>query len=277
MQLSLGFSTCPNDTFIFDAMVHGKVDTEGLAFDVVMTDVEELNRLAFRHDIQITKLSYHAFAHVAANYSLLHAGSALGHKNGPLVIGLPPLPAEFPDDATVAIPGKYTTANLLFSIFYPGITRKREMLFSEIESALLNKQADAGVIIHENRFTYEGKGLAKISDLGELWEAATALPIPLGGIAADKKLPLEVRQKIDRVMKRSVLYALAHPASSAAFVKKYARELDEEVVMQHIGLYVNDFTVDLGEEGTCAVGYLFRKAAKTGIIGEVPVDFLLEI
>ncbi len=262
MKLSLGFSTCPNDTFIFDAMIHGKVDTEGLSFDVVMADVEELNRRAFRHDIQVTKLSYHAFAHVAANYTLLRAGSALGRRNGPLVIGLPPLPAELPSDAIVAIPGKFTTANLLFSIFFPGIAGKREVLFSEIESILLKKEADAGVIIHENRFTYARKGLAMMADLGEMWEAETGLPIPLGGIAADRSLPPEVRQRLNRVMKRSVSYALAHPASSATFVKEYAKEMEEEVIRQHIDLYVNNFTVDLGEEGSRAVTYLFREAFK---------------
>lgn len=276
MNLSLGFSTCPNDTFIFDAMIHGKIDTEGLSFNVVMADVEELNRRAFRHDIQVTKLSYHAFAHVAHHYSLLRAGSALGRKNGPLVIGLPPLPAELSADALVAIPGKFTTANLLFSIFFPDITDKREILFSEIESLLLRKEASAGVIIHENRFTFARKGLSMMADLGEMWEAKTGLPIPLGGIAADRRLPLEVRLRLNRVMKRSVTYALAHPASSATFVNKFAQEMEEEVIRQHIDLYVNNFTVDLGDEGVRAVTHLFREASKKGIIEELPEDFLLQ-
>lgn len=276
MRLTLGFSTCPNDTFVFDAMVHGKVDTEGLSFDVVMADVEELNRRAFLHDIQITKLSYHAYAHVARNYSLFQAGSALGRKNGPLVIGRPPLPASLSGTSSIAIPGRYTTANLLFSIFFPEAVSKQMYLFSDIEDAVLRVEADAGVIIHENRFTYQQKGLEQIADLGALWEAKTGLPIPLGGIAADRSLALPLRKKIDRVIKRSVVYALAHPESSAFFVKKFARSMEEHVIRQHISLYVNDFTVSLGEEGILAISTLFREATKCRIIPELPVDFLLE-
>lgn len=277
MKLTLGFSTCPNDTFIFDALVHGKIDTEGLSFEVVMADVEELNRRAFLNALDVTKLSYHACALVAGRYSLLHAGSALGRGNGPLLISRHPLRPEEIRGGKIAIPGRYTTANLLFSLFYPEALRKTEMIFSDIEDALLSGVADAGVIIHENRFTYGQRGLVKIADLGEQWEKQTELPIPLGGIVASNSLPLEVRQTMNRVMHRSVAFAMAHPASSAEFVKAHARELDNEVIASHISLYVNDFTLDLGEEGIRAVTRLFNEASAKGIINPIPGNLFLEI
>ena len=266
MKLTLGFSTCPNDTFVFDAMIHGKIDTEGLTFDVILSDIEDLNRMAFEHAIQVTKLSYHAFAFVSENYILLNAGSALGRKNGPLLISRFPVDPEMVKLQRIAIPGKFTTANLLFSLFFPDARDKREYLFSEIEDALLNDEVDSGVIIHENRFTFEKRGLVKLFDLGERWENKTGLPIPLGGIAADKSLPADVLQKMDRVMAKSVAYALQNPDSSREFVKEYAKELDEEVIRQHIALYVNDFTVDLGKEGRDAIVQFFREARLMNII-----------
>ncbi len=276
MKLTLGFSTCPNDTFIFDAMIHGKVDTEGLTFDVTMTDVEELNRKAFSHDIQVTKLSYHAFAYVASNYLLLSTGSALGRKNGPLLISKNPgIPGKM-DLNCVAIPGKYTTANLLFSLFYPEVKEKREYLFSDIEDALLKGETDAGVIIHENRFTFEKRGLHKLDDLGERWENETSLPIPLGGIAADNSLPLEILIKLDRVLKKSVLYALENPGASAGFVKENAKEMDDEVIRKHISLYVNNFTVNLGVEGERAIRSFFDKAMLLNLIPEIPLHYFLK-
>lgn len=277
MKLTLGFSTCPNDTFIFDALIHGKIDTEGLSFEVIMADVEELNRRAFLNALDVTKLSYHACARVAGRYSLLHAGSALGRGNGPLLISRRPLSPEEIISGKIAIPGRFTTANLLFSLFYPEALQKTEMLFSDIEDALLTGEADAGVIIHENRFTYTQRGLVKIADLGERWEEKTGLPIPLGGIVAANSLPLEVRQALNRVMHRSVAFAMAHPESSAEFVKTHARELNDVVIASHISLYVNDFTLDLGDEGIRAVTRLFDEASVKGIIHPLPGNFLLEI
>ncbi len=274
MKLTLGFSTCPNDTFIFDAMLHGKIDTEGVTFEPFMADVEELNRKAFKHNIHITKLSFHAFAYVADQYALLRSGSALGRNNGPLLISREILPVAKLEKGIVAIPGRYTTANLLFSIFYPGAQQKKELLFSEIEGALLRNEADAGVIIHENRFTFEQKGLLKIADLGELWESETGMPIPLGGIVVDRCLPPEIQLRIERILRRSVEYAQAHVDSSVSFVKKYAKELDMEVIRKHISLFVNDFTVDLGEEGINAVVRLFRQAYEKGVIEKEPQNFM---
>jgi 1,4-dihydroxy-6-naphthoate synthase len=276
MKLSLGISPCPNDTYIFDALIHGKVDTEGLTFDVCMTDVEDLNRRAFNRSIQVTKLSFHAFARVAENYSLLNSGSALGRKNGPLLISKEIRNMENIHELRIAIPGKYTTANMLFSIFYPEASNKQEFIFSKIEDALLNNEADAGVIIHENRFTFEKRGLFKLADLGDLWESKTGFPIPLGGIVVDNSLPLSVQRIVDRVLKRSVLYAMEYPDSSADFVKMNARELEMDVIRKHIDLYVNDFTVDLGETGKEAIRLLYKIAGDKQIIPFLPGNYFLE-
>ncbi|PHN05151.1 menaquinone biosynthesis family protein [Flavilitoribacter nigricans] len=266
MKLSLGFSPCPNDTFIFDALMHGKIDTEGLTFEVIMEDVEALNEAAFRSDLDITKLSYHAYAYLRDKYVLLDAGSALGNNCGPLLIAKSEISADRLQEAVVAIPGKYTTANFLLGLAYPEITNKKEMLFSDIEGAVLRGEVDAGLIIHENRFTYEDKGLVKIRDLGEYWETTTGMPIPLGGIVIRRDLPEPVRQKVNRVLARSVAFALEQPEQTLEFVRQYAQEMQESVMMAHIGLYVNDYTRDLGERGRAAVQHLFKTADEKGII-----------
>lgn len=276
MKLTLGFSTCPNDTFIFDAMIHNKVDIEGLEFEVLMADVEELNRNAFAGNIDITKLSYHSYLYVANHYKLLNSGSALGYKNGPLVIAKRNIDLLTSENLKIAIPGKHTTANLLLSILYPDLNDKTELLFSEIEDAVLNEDVDAGLIIHENRFTYEKKGLVKIADLGEEWELQTKCPIPLGGIVIHRKHPAEIQQKVDRILKRSVEFALANPDSGKDFVKCYAQELEDEVIKMHIALYVNNFTVDLGEIGKKAVFSLFERATNLGVTANLPVDIFVD-
>lgn len=265
MKLSLGFSPCPNDTFIFDALVHGKIDTEGLTFDVLMVDVEELNKRAFAKELDITKLSYHAFAYLLEDYLLLDAGSALGTNCGPLLIAKRKLSEQEINSAKIAIPGKLTTANFLLSLAFPNATNKREMLFSEIEDALLENRADAGLIIHENRFTYEQRGLVKIIDLGEFWESTTGLPIPLGGIVIKKSLPQKIQQKVNRILKRSVSFAMDNPRHSKKFVQKFAQEMEAEVLYKHIELYVNGYTKDLGIKGKAAVSKLFELAASKGI------------
>lgn len=275
MKLTLGFSTCPNDTFIFDAMVHHKIDTEGLEFEVLMADVEELNRNAFSGTIDVTKLSYHSYLYVANNYLLLNAGSALGYKNGPLLIAKSEFDPGNQDSLRIAIPGKNTTANLLLTVLYPNLTEKIVYVFSEIEDAVLKGDADAGLIIHENRFTYEAKGLLKIADLGEAWENQTGCPIPLGGIVINRKFSNEIQQKVDRVLRRSVEFALANPESGKGFIKCHAQELDDEVTKMHIDLYVNHFTVDLGEVGKNAIRILFEKAMKSGIKFNLPDDIFV--
>jgi 1,4-dihydroxy-6-naphthoate synthase len=268
MKLSLGFSPCPNDCFMFDAIVHQRIDLEGLQFDVIMDDVEALNRKAFACDIDVTKLSYHAFAHCVDDYVLLDAGSALGRGCGPLLISARPISAAAveSDDLHIAIPGRYTTANFLLSLAFPKARRKTALLFSEIEGAVLDGRFDAGLIIHENRFTYAARGLRKIIDLGEFWETTTGAAIPLGGIVIDRRLPLEVQQRMDRVMRRSVEYAFAHPEASQSFVTAHAQELSEDVMRQHIALYVNDYSVTLGADGRRAVHVLFERAQRAGVI-----------
>jgi 1,4-dihydroxy-6-naphthoate synthase len=275
MNLTLGFSTCPNDTFIFDAMVNGRIDTEGLRFNLHLADVEELNRLAFSSTIDITKVSYHAFAYLSEAYQLLTSGSALGFGNGPLLISKHKIYPDELKDLKIAIPGKYTTANLLLSLAYPHLNQKREYLFSDIEEVILTGEADAGLIIHENRFTYRAKGLKKIVDLGEWWDQQTGLPIPLGGIIIKRNLPHEIRLKVNRVLKRSVEYALANPNDSLPFVRQHAQSMDEEVMRNHIQLYVNDFSVDLGTKGKEAITALYEKSIEKQIFPALKDAWLL--
>lgn len=269
-MLTLGFSPCPNDTFIFDAMIHGKVDTEGLEFEIIMEDVEALNRRAFAGDIDVTKLSYHAFAHLTDRYTLLDAGSALGNNCGPLLVARQPLSDEKINAGPIAIPGKMTTANFLLSLAYPSAQNKVETLFSDIEDAVLRGDAVAGLIIHENRFTYQQKGLVKLIDLGEYWETTTGLPIPLGGIVVRRDLPVDVQQKVNRVMRRSVEYAFDHPAEVMPFVRAHAQAMEDVVMRAHIDLYVTKFTADLGSEGRKAVEAMFDMAREKNIIPTFP-------
>jgi len=264
MKLTLGYSPCPNDCFMFDAMVHGKIDTEGLEFEVVMEDVESLNKRAlhlYKSPLDISKLSYHAYMYASENYNLLQSGSALGRGCGPLLItNNKNLDVNnLPLDAKIAIPGKYTTAHMLFSLAFPKHKHKTSMVFSDIENAVLSDGFDAGVIIHENRFTYQLKGLHKIIDLGEYWETQTGCAIPLGGIVVSKNINDEITRKINRVLQRSVQYAFDNPSSSKDYVKQHAQEMDENVMQNHINLYVNNFSVDLGLEGNKAVDELEKR------------------
>jgi 1,4-dihydroxy-6-naphthoate synthase len=271
MNLSLGFSPCPNDCFMFDAIVNRRVDLEGLTFSTRMEDVEALNKAAFIGGVDVTKLSYHAYAYCADRYVLLDAGSALGRNCGPLLISKRPVSREevAGGDLKIAIPGKYTTANFLLGLAFPAARDRTEVLFSEIEPAVLADRFDAGLIIHENRFTYEARGLRKIIDLGEFWEEETGAPIPLGGIVVKRALPDDVKQRVNRVLRRSVEYAFAHRGDSLPFVREHAQEMSEEVMYRHIDLYVNDYSVDLGPEGRLAVEVLFDRARATGIIPHV--------
>lgn len=271
--IQIGFSPCPNDCFIFDAMIHHKIDTEGLTFEAVMEDVEALNQKAFRGGLAVTKLSYHAYAHLTKKYQLLNAGSALGNNCGPLLIAKSVLDVE--NTTKIAIPGKYTTANFLLSLAFPDAKNKTETLFSEIEDAVISGKVDAGLIIHENRFTYEQKGLKKIIDLGEYWETLAKAPIPLGGIVIRRDLPEELKTKVDRVLRRSVEFAFAHPKSSLDFVKAHAQEMSEEVMYKHIDLYVNEYSIDLGTEGKRAVKLLFDKAQELGVVEKIEEEIFL--
>ena len=271
MKLSLGFSPCPNDCFMFDAVANRRIDLEGLEFSIRMDDVEALNKSAFAAAIDVTKLSYHAFAYCTRDYVLLDAGSALGRGCGPLLISKRAISTEDVSwgRISIAIPGRYTTASFLLSFAFPGATRRTELVFSAIEDALLRGEYDAGVIIHENRFTYEARGLRKILDLGEFWESKTGMPIPLGGIVIRRALPDDVQRKVNRIVRRSVEYAFAHPEASRPFVRRHAQEMSDEVMSKHIDLYVNEYSVELGTEGKQAVRTLFDTGKSVGAIPTV--------
>jgi 1,4-dihydroxy-6-naphthoate synthase len=268
-KLSLGFSPCPNDTFIFDALIHHKIDTEGLDFDVFFDDVETLNKKALQGELDITKLSFHAFAHVSDKYVLLDAGSALGFGVGPLLISktaYTPEKVKSKPSLSVGIPGTYTTANFLLTIAFPELQNKKELVFSAIEESLLNQELDLGVIIHENRFTYAQKGLHKIMDLGDYWEQQTDMPIPLGGIMMKRNIDVETQRTVNRLIRKSVEFAFENPEASSDFVRQHAQELDESVRKQHIDLYVNKYSVDLGDLGKKAIRVLFEKGHSAGLI-----------
>jgi 1,4-dihydroxy-6-naphthoate synthase len=277
MSLTLGFSPCPNDCFVFDAIVNRRIDLEGLEFVPRIADVEALNHATFAHDIDVSKLSYHAYAYCVRDYVMLDAGGALGRNCGPLLISKRPIAGEevAAGDVRIAIPGKFTTANFLCGLAFPKAQRKVEMLFSDIEQSLLDGAVDAGLIIHENRFTYQAKGLKKIVDLGEFWEGETGLPIPLGGIVINRTLPRDVQGRVNRVLRRSVEFAFAHRDASLPFVRSHAQEMSEEVMYKHIDLYVNDFTVDLGVEGRRAVEVLFDRAIAAGLVPQPAAPLFL--
>jgi 1,4-dihydroxy-6-naphthoate synthase len=279
MKLTLGFSPCPNDTFIFDALIHHKIDTEGLDFDVIFDDVETLNQKAFRGELDITKLSFHAFAYVADNYVLLDAGSALGFGVGPMLISKREIAksqiSDLRSQIRIGIPGKYTTANFLLSLAFPEATNKKEIIFSGIEDAVLNEEIDLGLIIHENRFTYQDKGLKKVIDLGEYWENLTGCAIPLGGIVIKRELPVDIKHKVNRVIRKSIEFAFQNPKSGLEFIRKHAQEMSEEVMYKHIELYVNRYSIDLGTEGRKAVTLLFNTALEKRVIPEFKESLFL--
>ncbi len=268
MKLTIGFSPCPNDTFIFDAMINGHIDTKGLSFDYVMEDVETLNKWAEIGKLDITKLSYNTFLHVVNQYALLHSGSALGKGVGPMLIAKTPLDLANIKDFRIAIPGFNTTANLLLSLAFPQAKNKTEVIFSEIENSVLMGDFDAGLIIHESRFTYAQKGLTKLIDLGDWWENTVNAAIPLGGIVVRRNFNKELCATIDSVIKESLEYSWENYPTLSTFVKENAQEMEEDVMRKHIDLYVNDFTTDLGEEGRKAIITLFEKAKQGRLVKE---------
>jgi 1,4-dihydroxy-6-naphthoate synthase len=255
MKLTLGFSPCPNDTFIFDALVNKKIDSEGFEFETVLADVETLNQWALQGKLDITKLSFPAFFRSLKNYSLLNAGSAVGKGVGPLLItdSQQKITEDEINQASIALPGANTTADLLFSFAYPDAKDKKFMIFSAIENALVNKEVDLGVIIHENRFTYQQKGLHKVKDLGEYWEEKMELPLPLGGIAINQSIKRSAALKVNELIRKSIDFAFKNYPFIPDYVKQHSQEMNEDVMRQHIELYVNDFSLDLGEEGKLAI------------------------
>ncbi|MCY7421303.1 MAG: 1,4-dihydroxy-6-naphthoate synthase [Chitinophagaceae bacterium] len=255
MKLTLGFSPCPNDTFIFDALVNRKIDTEGLDFSVQLEDVQTLNAWAIGGNLDISKISYGVLPLLLDEYKLLRSGGALGKGVGPLLIARKDVSDLQSDIANmqIAIPGKNTTAHLLFSMAFPQATNKTFLVFNQIEEAVLSGATDAGVIIHENRFTYQDKGLVKLIDLGNYWEEQTNAPIPLGGIVMRKEISGKIIETVNKLIRQSVAYAFENYPFITDYVRQHAQEMDEEVMRKHIDLYVNDYSIDLGETGKKAV------------------------
>ncbi len=290
-SVSLGYSPCPNDTFIFYAMIHGKIDTGGLSFNEVLLDVETLNHKALNAELDITKTSYAAYGHLRDNYTLLRAGGALGRGCGPLVVAKHDYAMEDLRNKKIAIPGRLTTAYLLLQLFdpafiraygnnlygrgYPAPTDFIEMPFHKIMDAVANEEVDAGLIIHESRFTYPSYGLKQIMDLGEWWEKDTGLPIPLGCIIARRSLGKALNSKIDRAIRQSVEYAFSKREEPMTYIKEHSQELSDDVINQHIDLYVNNFSIDIGQEGEKAASELISRAEATGVIPKSEKNILI--
>jgi 1,4-dihydroxy-6-naphthoate synthase len=265
-HLTLGYSPCPNDTFIFYPLVHGLVDCQGFSFTERLEDVETLNRLALKGELDITKISYHLLGFIRHDYCLLRSGGALGRGCGPLVVSRRFSQMEELREKRIAVPGRYTTAYLLLRLFNPELGNFVFLPFHEIMGAVADGEADAGVIIHESRFTFPGYGLNKLLDLGDWWENETGHPIPLGGIVAKRSLGEETITVLERSLKVSVEYALAHPGEANSYIRAHSQEMSDEVCAAHIDLYVNSFSLDLGNEGKDAVTLLISRAEEAGLV-----------
>ena len=278
-SLTLGYSPCPNDTFIFYALIHDKIDTKNLKFKETLLDVETLNQKALHTELDLTKISYHAFGHMRKNYCLLRAGGALGRGCGPLVIAKNEYAMEELRGKKIAIPGKLTTAYLLLQLYIPDFILQTsdllEMPFDKIIDAVAKEEVDAGLIIHESRFTYPSYGLKQIIDLGEWWEKQTGLPIPLGGILAKRTLGEGLYKKINKLVKASIEYAFSNRAEPMDYIKKHSQELSDDVINQHINLYVNDYSLDVGQDGEKAVNELLSRAEDAGIIPKVKQEIFM--
>lgn len=264
--LTLGYSPCPNDTFIFYALVHGRVTAGNLAFRERLEDVETLNRLALDGALDISKVSYHALGHLRDNYCLLRAGGALGRGCGPLVVTRTATSMADLRGKPIAVPGRLTTAALLLRLHDPGLDNLVHMPFHEIMGAVTRGDVAAGVIIHESRFTFPDYGLKKLLDLGDWWEGETGHPIPLGGIMAKRALGRETIIAVDRALRESILHAQANRAEANGYIRAHSQEMSDEVCAAHIGLYVNDFSLDLGSDGEAAVSCLLSRAEAAGVI-----------
>jgi 1,4-dihydroxy-6-naphthoate synthase len=261
-EFSLGFSPCPNDTFIFDALIHQKINDE-VCFKVHIEDVETLNQLALNHKLDITKISIHAWFHVLDNYRLLLSGGALGRGCGPMLIGKS---QQIPKKGKIALPGELTTASLLFQMAIPGDFEFVQMPFDSIIPAILDSVVEAGVIIHESRFTYRKFNLHCLLDLGQWWENETKALIPLGGIIVSNDIDKKDQLLIQSLIRESIVFAEDNPGASTAFIKENAQEMEDGVIADHIGLYVNDYSKDLGSEGKKSIGLLYERSIKLGLL-----------
>jgi 1,4-dihydroxy-6-naphthoate synthase len=277
MKLTLGFSPCPNDTFIFDALVNKKIDTGDLEFKVILEDVETLNKLAIKNSLDISKISFGVLPLLLENYIVLNSGSALGKGVGPLLISDKTIAVTEINNYTIAIPGEHTTAHMLFSLAFPNAKNKIFLRYDKIEDFILLSRNVAGVIIHENRFTYQKKELIKIIDLGEFWEQKTQSPIPLGGIVAKRNIPLALLKEIDGLIKQSIKYSFANYPILTDYVRKHSQEMKEDIMRKHIDLYVNDYSIELGEIGKNAVRGMLKVYQKenAGVFSSTEKVFLV--
>jgi 1,4-dihydroxy-6-naphthoate synthase len=266
VELSLGFSPCPNDTFIFHGLVSGQVALPGCTLRDVLHDVETLNRLALEQTLDVTKLSFYAWLMVRENYRLLNSGAALGFGCGPLVISKKVLNREDMAACRILLPGQWTTAHLLFRLWAPEARQRRFVTYDRIFEALHNDTADCGVIIHESRFTFEQAGFRPVVDLGAWWEARTGLPIPLGGIAVHRRVPDELAIELETGIRQSIRHARQHPQACRDYIQRYAQEMRPEIQQAHIDTYVNDFSLDLGPIGQNAIATLEQEALHAGIL-----------
>jgi 1,4-dihydroxy-6-naphthoate synthase len=265
-QLSLGYSPCPNDTFIFYGLVHGLIDTDLRFMEPHLEDVETLNCWAMGGKLDVTKLSFHALGHILDDYCVLSSGSALGRGCGPLLVAAQEIDLTSKKNIKIAVPGRYTTAALLFQMFAPQCTNIVEMRFEKIMESIAKGEVDAGVIIHESRFTYEDDGLICLQDLGQWWENTSGQPIPLGCIAAKRSLGEKKIKKIDLAIRTSLEFAYQNPEDCLPYIRKYSQEIDEKVVRDHIGLYVNEFSLQLGDEGLQAIESFLQRGRQAGIL-----------
>jgi len=271
-KLSLAYSTCPNDTYIFYALAHGKIDLGDLSFDIMLNDVEHLNQEAKKGIIDISKLSFAAIGHLMETYGLLRSGAALGRGCGPMIVARKGTDLNNLKSGKIAVPGLWTTANLLLGLFTKNRPNVFPVVFDKIMPAVEKKEFDFGVIIHEGRFTYQNYNLQCLMDLGKWWEDETKMPIPLGGIAIRRELPKEIISRVETGIRKSIEYAHRNPEEADAYIKAHAQEMSGDVISQHINLYVNDFSTDIGDQGTAAIETFFAKARKNGIIPDSDKD-----
>lgn len=275
MKLKLAISSCPNDTFMFDALVNKKIDTKNFDFELIIEDVEKLNQYTENNEVDISKISFHNFLKLSKNYQLLQSGAAMGQNCGPLIISKRKIYPDEVKDCKIAIPGKLTTANLLMQIFFTEAINKSVYLFSDIEDVVLSSECDLGLVIHETRFTYKNRGLKLVADLGVLWEEKFSLPIPLGGIVVKRNLPEKIKQDINKMLKESIEFAFAKPESSIAFMKSHAVEMDKDIMMQHVNLYVNNFSLELGELGKKSIFCLKQEFLKIHKLADDGIDLFI--
>jgi len=268
-ELSLGFSGCPNDTAIFYALAHGKIKLPGLRFRKHIRDVEELNRMCLEDILDVSKVSFHAVGRLIPRYALLRTGAALGRGCGPLIVSQPGRSLDYLHLGRVAVPGTYTTAQLLLNLFSKTRCLEVPMLFSDIMPAVAEGSVDYGLIIHEGRFTYGDYGLVALQDLGNWWEKETGLPIPLGGIVMKRSYGPALAGSVEAAIQQSLAYYYSHSEEAGAFIKEHAQEMDDEVTRQHIELYVTAETMSLSEEGEEAVRVLLTRARDRGLIPDI--------